>query len=142
MPDPMLNRWLVSERIRYLGAFSSIWSSFNDLYRRDSRFTGADREIVNTIQNLPRADPLVVAFETSCARDDQRVERTVRLVQDAATKGVVAYEAQTRLSRLVAEVTSNPILGPLIWIAGQQRSQGRTTRELPCIHVPAVTYFA
>ena len=142
MPDLILNKWLVSERIRYLGAFSSIWSSFNDLYRRDARFTGADRDILNAIQNVPSADSLVVAFETACAKDDQRVERTVRQVQDAATKGVVAFEAQTRFSQLVAEVTSNPVLEHLIWIVGQQRPQGRTTRELPCIHVPAATYFA
>lgn len=142
MPDPILERWLISERIRYLGAFSSIWSGFNDFYRRDARFTGNDRAILSAIQSLPNTDPLVVTFEAVCAQDDQRVQRSMRQVQDAATRGAVAFEAQTRFSSLVGEVMSNPILAPFVWIAGQPLPPGRRTRALPCAHVPDTTYFA
>jgi hypothetical protein len=143
MPDPILNRWLISERIRYLGAFSSVWSGFNDFYRRDPRFQGNDRQVLTAIQSLPNTDPLVVGFEASCAQDDQRVERSVRLVDDAVMKGAVAFETQTRFSSFVSEVVLNATLGPKVWIAGQPRPHtDRTTRELPCAHLPSTEYFA
>lgn len=143
MTDVTLNKWVTSERIRYLGAFSSMWSSFNDLYRRDSRFAGSDRDILNSIQNLPPSDPFCLAFDAVCTADDQRVERNVHQIQDAATKGVAAHEAHTRFSALVREVTENPALGPLIWTGGSPRPMaGRPTRQLPCLHIPSPVYVA
>lgn len=143
MADATLNRWVTSERIRYLGAFASMWNSFNDLYRRDSRFAGSDRNILSSIQSLPPSDPFCLAFDAACAADDQRVERSVRHIQDAATKGFVAHEAHTRFSALVSEVTANPTLGPLIWTSGHPRpAAGRATRQLPCLHIPSTVYVA
>lgn len=142
MSDPTLNKWVTSERIRYLSAFSSMWSSFNDFYRRDGRFTGTDRDALKAIQNLPYTDPLFVAFESICASDDRRVEENARLIQDAATRGVASYEATTRFSALVAEIFSNPILTPSIWIGGQTRPPGRVTLPLPCVHIPSAVYLS
>lgn len=145
MADATLNRWVTSERIRYLGAFASMWSSFNDLYRRDARFAGMshDRDILNSIQSLPPLDPFCLAFDAVCAADDQRVERNIRQIQDAATKGAVAHESQTRFSALVREATEHPILGPLIWTGGHPRpTAGRQTRQLPCLHIPNTVYVA
>lgn len=143
MYDATLNRWVTSERIRYLGAFASMWTSFNDLYRRDSRFTGTDRDILNLIQSLPPSDPFCLAFDAVCVTDDQRVERNVRQIQDAATKGVAAYESHTRFSALVREAIENPTLGPLIWTCGSARpTVGRPTRQLPCLHISSTVYVA
>lgn len=83
----------------------------------------------------------MAAFETVCGQDDQRVERSMRVVQDAATKGVIALLEQTRFSSLVRAVMSNATLAPLVWTAGQPRPQGRTTQPTPIVYVPEATYL-
>ena len=119
MPDLILSNWLRSERVRYLSAFSAIWSGFNDWYHRDTRFKGNDRQILDSIQALTTTDPLGAAFETVCEYDDQRVQRSMRMVQDPATRGAVAFLAQTRFSSLVRGVMLNPTLASLVWTSGQ-----------------------
>lgn len=119
-----------------------MWSSFNDLYRRDTRFSGSDRDVLSAIQALPSTDPFVVAFDSICATDDQRIDQSVRQIQDAATRGFASYEATTRFSALVAEVASNPILGPLVWTGSQARPAGRSTRQLPLLHISSPVYIS
>lgn len=143
MTDQILDNWLKSERIRYLGAFSSIWSGFNDFYRRDLRFSsiGSDREVLTKLQNLPVTDPLVTAFESICDQDNQLTNQSIRVVHDAMTRGFIAFKAQTRFSSLVREVMLNNILRPLVWIAGQTKPQGRGTRQVPIVYVSEAKYI-
>lgn len=142
MPDTILFNWLTSERVRYLGAFSSIWSGFNDWYRRDPRFVGNDRDCINTIQQLSNTDPLVVAFDGVCDQPDTHFQRSMPLSQDAMTRGAAAYLTQSRFSLLVREVMLNPDLARLVWIAGQTRPPNRSTRQLPIAYVPETVYFS
>jgi hypothetical protein len=142
MPDPIMTNWLISERIRYLGAFSSVWSAFNDWYRRDPRFAGTDRKCLSAIQALPVVDPLVVSFERVCSRQHNRFQRPLPSQQDAMTIGAVEYSTQSLFSSLVKEVMLHPTLGPLVWITGRPKPSGLPTNQVSVTHVPEATYFA